>query len=496
MRGSTWLLLGRLSAVFMGMATQVLLVRSLSKDDFGIWALGLALALGLQIVVSLGHNRVLSRFFAIYRERRDAGSLRGLLLMEALLILGLGTLSVAGALAWHGGLAPEDQNRQLVLVVMIILAPLQALEELLENLFAAFGRVWTIVVRQHVILPLLRLLVVVVLTGVDADVVWIAAGYVAVSATGLGFYALMLARLGRTDLAFTGPSSTRRRMPVSEVFAFSIPLLSGELVYLVNGTVSVLALGAASGALAVGALRAIIPFADANLLVRRQFFRLFLPLASALHEREEREAVKAAYWRTASWVAVLSFPVFALTGPFAEPLTTTLLGEAYSGSSRYLAVLSVAFFVNAAVGFNAELLQAIARLRYLTVVNVTTALTAGIALAVLIPRYEALGVTIVVATATVMQNVLNQMGLRKELGSALPPTPYRSVYGYLAGASVCLVVLSWWLDPGLVVAFVLSGVAGLAVLVASLPALQPAQAFPELQRVPVVRDLVRLRGGA
>lgn len=487
-RGSAWLLVGRLFAVGVGLTTQVILVRTLGKSEFGVWALGLALALGLQIVVSLGHNRVVSRFFSVHRERRDAAGLVGTLLTEAVLIAVLGALAlVAAVVGWFVVTSPLAAAYEPVLI-LIVLAPLQALEELLENLFAAFGKVLTIVVRQHVLIPLLRLILVGGLAVAGVDLTLLATGYVAVSVISLSFYGAMLHRLVKTDRVFATWRFRDVRFPQTQVFRFSVPMLSGELVYLINGTVNVVLLGLVKSSTSVGALRAIMPFADANLLVRRQFFRLFLPLAAALHEREDRDTLRDAYWRNASWVAVLSLPLFLLTGPFAAPLTSTVLGSEYATSAPYLAIFASAYYLNAAVGFNAELLHAVARLRYITGVNLAAAAVALGGTLALTPALGALGVAVATAGSVLLQNLLNQWGLRRHLGAAMPPPPYRRVYVALLAASVLMTLLAATLRPGLAAACGLAGVVSILVMTICLPALKPAQAFPELLRLPGVRS--------
>lgn len=483
LRGSTVLLGGRLFSVLIGFATQVLLVRTLTKNDYGLFALGLAVVAAVRIAVSLGHNRTISRFFSMYRERRDGARLLGTLVMEARLILGLGAAALAVAVtAWTvqgaaaGGLTA-------LLAFFVLLAPLEALEELLESVFASFGRVREILLRQHLVSPLLRLAVVVGLAVSGAGVTWVAIGYLLSTVTGVLLYALLLRRLLRTEPVLTGAARPLVH-PVREVFGYSLPMLSTELVYLSVGSLNAVLLGALRGPVEVAGLRAVLPFADVNLLVRRQFHRLFLPLAAVLHERRATADLREAYWRSASWVAVLSFPLYALTGPLAEPLTSLLLGPRYAPSAVYLAVLASAFYLNAALGFNAEVLQAVSRLRYLLAVNLATASVAlGGSWAAARP-YGALGVVTATAAAVVLQNLLNQVGLRRVLGSALPPAPYRRVYGAALAAVGAVFAVQELANPPLTASLPLVALLTLGVAAASRRALRPVEVFPGLRRIP------------
>ena len=64
------LVVGRVLALFIGMATTVILVRALSKAEYGAFEYALTLAGAGRILLSLGQGRLLSRFMAGYEEHR------------------------------------------------------------------------------------------------------------------------------------------------------------------------------------------------------------------------------------------------------------------------------------------------------------------------------------------------------------------------------------------------------------------------------------------
>jgi O-antigen/teichoic acid export membrane protein len=57
--------------LLLSMATSVVLVRVLTKADYGAFAYALTLVAGARVLLSLGQGRLLSRFMATYEERRD-----------------------------------------------------------------------------------------------------------------------------------------------------------------------------------------------------------------------------------------------------------------------------------------------------------------------------------------------------------------------------------------------------------------------------------------
>ena len=65
-----------------------------------------------------------------------------------------------------------------VLLVMLALAPIQALDILVVNVFAVFASPWMVFFRRYVLEPGLRLLVVVALVVLDRGLVFLTVGYV------------------------------------------------------------------------------------------------------------------------------------------------------------------------------------------------------------------------------------------------------------------------------------------------------------------------------
>ena len=96
-------------------------------------------------------------------------------------------------------------------------------------------------------------------------------------------------------------------------------------------TSDVILLGYFGGADDVADFRVIWPAAHLNQVVMASFALLFTPVAARMFARNDREGINNLYWQTAIWIAVLTFPIFALTFSLAAPVTETLYGSRYAG---------------------------------------------------------------------------------------------------------------------------------------------------------------------
>lgn len=493
LRGSLLLLVGRVASMVFTIATQVIIVRALSKGDYGIFALALAISSASRTLLSLGIGKSLSRFLSIYEEQGDYGRLFGSMVITVGTIAGTSLTLIAALLLGQDllvGSIVEDPRAITVLLVLIFLAPMEALDQVFVSLFAVFTKPRSIFFRKYLLTPGLRLLVVLALALLGGDALFLAIGYVGAQVLGLVLYVVLMIAALRERQILAHFRLREMRWPFRSVFSFSVPLLSTELVYLSMNTGSVLLLSAYWGAAEVAEYRAVFPAAGLNKIIYSTFLTLYLPMAARLFIRDDWPELRAAYWRTSGFLAVLSFPVFAMTGPFAEATTVTLFGERYASSAVVLSLLAVGYYLNSALGFNAVTLQACGRVRYLVGVNVTCA-ALNLALSLLLTlRYGAVGVAVANATTLAAQNALTQLGLRRTLDTAFVQRRHVGLYLSLVAAAGLLWLAQVVWAPGIVASMLLTLVVSGALLLVHRRLLELGTTFPELRRVPGLRRLV------
>jgi O-antigen/teichoic acid export membrane protein len=493
-RGSVLLVVGRLSSLLFTVATQVVLVRALTLTEYGAFAYALAITSACRLLLSLGQGQSLSRFVTIFEEQRDYGRLLGSVLLAVATILGTTAVLVAVTVTAGdqllGGVGDDEPQAGTVLLVLICLAPLEALDQVVISLFAAFSKARSIFVRKYLLTPGLRLAVVLLLVLLGQDVTFLAVGYVAAGVVGMAVYAVLLVRVMRERGLLHQMSIRRIVVPFRTVSAFSTAMLSTELVNLSMNTGSVVVLAAFHGAAEVAGYRAVFPAARLNQLVFASFLLLYLPLASRFFARADRAGMRQAYWQTALFVAVLTFPVFAMTVPFAEVTTVTLFGERYADSAVVLALLATGYYVNAALGFNSATLQVFGRLRFVVGISASAAvLNLALSLA-LIPPFGMVGVAVANCATLLAQNASYQWGLRSTLGTSWLDRGYVRPYALVLLAAAALLLVRALVTPSVVVAIGCAVVASVAVVLSTRRWLQLASFFPELRRVPLLRRLV------
>lgn len=493
-RGSSLLLAGRLLSKGINFVVQVMIVRYLSKTDYGAFALALSFVSLTQSIATFGLDRAITRFVPIYQEKKEYAKLFGTIIMVFSTILSLG---LAIALLFHSlqdfmtqSFLDGDQQARTLLLLLIFLAPVQAIDDLLIGMFAVFASPRAIFFRKNVLAPGLRLIVVLLLIVFQYDVLFLAGGYLAGGFIGVAIYVVMLFRLLRNEglLAHFNPRAIQ--IPWREVFAFTIPLLSSDLVYVVMNQVDAVLLARFQSTADVASFRAVQPVAVMNQLIMASFATLFTPLAARMFARDDRKGINELYWKTAIWIAVFTFPLFVATFSIAQPITVLLFGTRYEDSGIILMLLSFGYYFNAALGFNGLTLKVYGKLRYIVTLNVAAAVANLVLNLLLIPRYGAFGAAIGTCTTLILHNILKQTGLRLGTGINLFDPRYFRVYVTIVLSAVGLLLVQAVTSAPVYASIALAGLASFLVIRLNRRLLNVEETFPELLRFPFMRQLL------
>lgn len=492
-RGSSLLLAGRLLSRGLNFAVQIMIVRYLSKTDYGAFAYALSIVTLCQNLATFGLDRAITRFVPIYHEQHDYNKLFGTIIMVVSTILSLGlamALLLHGFQDFIGQSLINDQQALELLFLLIFLVPVQAIDQLLVGLFAVFANPQAIFFRKHILAPGLKLAVVMLLIWGQSTVFFLAGGYLAAGLLGVMIYGAMLLRLLQVQGFFQHFNPRTITMPWREVLAFTLPLLTSDLVYTVMNTMDAVMLEYFQSTVEIAAMRAVQPTAKMNQAVLASFGLLFMPLAARMFARNDRKGINNLYWQNAIWTAVASFPIFALTFSLARPLTILLYGTRYEQSAIILALLSFGYYFNAALGQNGLTLKVYGKLRYIVTLNILAVfVNLGINF-LLIPQYGALGATIGTTGTLIFHNILKQTGLRLGTGINIFDRRYLKVYVIITLSALGLLLIQVLTDAPVYISIILAGLASLLVVRLNRHLLNVEQTFPELLRLPLMRKIL------
>ncbi len=484
-RGSSLLLAGRMISLLINFVVQVMIVRYLSKEGYGAFAYGYSIAMLATRMTPLGTEKAISRFVPIYHEDKDLQRVKGSLIVAVMTVLVTGLLLVGLTLALKNVLSAtvvRDPLSLSVLLMIIALAPLQAMENVLEKILAIFGRVKSLFMRRYVLTPLLRLVAVGSLMAVGGDAVYLAGAYVVTTVIGVFVSAQILWRVLREDDLLSELTKIKAELPTKRLLGFGVPLLSSDVVFGLRTSLVVVLLEIFHGTVGVAAFRAILPVARLNQVVFDSFRVMYVPTASRMFARGDKQEISRLYWTSTAWIALLTFPVLLVSFSFATPAVVLLFGESYASSGPILSVVAFALYLNAAFGFNTLTLQVFNRVGTIMRIDLASGLFALLLNVALVPHYGPMGGAAVICIVLVAQNVAYQAVLMKADQLAWVPSEIARIHGIVFGLAAVLLVVQWlYAPPAYLCLLLVAGTTG-AAWFSCLKTLRIRELFPELDR--------------
>lgn len=492
-RGSSLLVAGRFISGGLNFASQVLLARYLSTTDYGYWAYALSVVTLCQTLSSHGLDKALARFIPHYHENGQYPKLFGTIFFVFGSIITVGFLIITILYAFPEqilGFLTKGKDEPLVLLsIMVFLVPLQALDDLFTGLFASFASPRAIFFRKHLLGPVLKLVAIVVLVWMGSGVTTLAYGYLTATILGIAIYSWILMGLLRRRGLFEPFALSGIKIPALEILAFTLPLLTTDCVKVLINSANAIILGYFRDMREVAVFRVVEPAVAWNMIVMRSFSLLYLPALARIYARNDRQGVSDLYWKTAVWMAVLTFPIFALTFSMSHSLTIFVYGPRYQESGTILALLALGKYFNVALGFNALTLQVVGRMRSVILINLFAAMIdIGLSL-YLIPRYGALGAAVSSAATLIIYNLLLQAGLQSSSGISFFDARYTSVYLMIGLCSSALFIFDVLTPDYVYTSLAFAVVVSFVVVLVSKNILKVGETFPEILRVPLVRKL-------
>lgn len=495
-RGSSLLTMGRMIAIVLNFLVQVITVRCLIKADYGAFEYGISIAsMGASVAV-FGLGRAINRFAPMFHEQHEFGRMAGTVVLALTCVTGIGCGVVILVLAGHGFLGStliHDPRSLSLLMILILLAPLRALDSIFEELFAALAKPKALFFRRHLVGPLLKLFALLPLMVAGSDAKVLAMSYVVGGVLGTGCSAVVLwSLLKNADLL----KYFRRRsivIPARQMLGFSCALLSADLLVIVRSSLVTLVLEFCHGVLGVAAFRAVLPVARLNTFVADSFRSLFSPAISRMFARGDMSSIDRIYWRTMSWIAVATFPLYLTCISLADFVTVTLFGSEYAESAGILRLLATGFYVSAVVGFNYEVLKAHGRIGRMFLTDMVTVAAAVILNLSLVPTWGPMGGAASTAVILLLRPICNQITIYR-LG-LLQEIDWNCLRLFLLMLQVA--VIAWLLPPllGNSVSdqFLITMAGSIFVMLAGLPVLEIQTTFPELLRLRSVRRIFSVK---
>ena len=405
-------LLIRCAGALAAYASQVILARLLGQSEYGIFALVWVWILMLGHLSPLGVTQIVCRFVPHYFARDEHDLLRGFLFSSSILVLVFAAIAavLGGMVLWFA--RPWLDNIYLLpFVVALLVFPLIALQDYVENLARAFNWQMLAIAPPYVVRHgLIGFgMIAVGISGLPATA-WMAVCVTfAATLISLTVQAFLVSRKIRKLV----PSGGRQKL-ASVWFKTAVPfvLVDGAAILFSNADILILALFVDPSAIAVYfaasrilQLVAFVPYA-ATAATAQRFSAL-----NALNDQAGLRNLASNTTRFTFIVAVAAAGFIYLIAPFL----LNLFGPGFDEAMPVLLVLMIGLIVQAYAGPGEDLLTMLGHERVSAVSSALSLVLNIILNLILIPVYGVLGAAIATAVSIALRSFLLAWLVRKRL---------------------------------------------------------------------------------
>jgi O-antigen/teichoic acid export membrane protein len=459
-KGAAVVLFGTIIGMIFSFFVQIIVVRNLSPQEYGVFSLVFVLVSLAVSLASFGLEPGITRYIAFYRAQKDGKKILGTIVsaIEISVFAGLfffcliffGSSLFADIYASPGLSAP--------LKIYAIAIPFLLLITISLSVYRGFERADIKVIFQQILQNGIRLfgLGFIAILGFSLfKVLYVFLGSAIITGVLLIFYSQKKFR--QFFHTHRSPFPMRKTL-----LFFSLPLLARSFFSKILSWSDVLLLGYFKEEATVGIYNATLALAEYIPIFLTATIFLYVPLATQVYVKRNTDSFKRNYAIITKWVFSATLPVFLIIFLFPSVVLNLLYGSDYIAASAILRILAAGFLIHSFLGPNAASLIIIGKTKFL-MFSSTTAVIINILLnLLLIPPFGMLGAAIASAVSLICINVLNSIKFYHD--TRIHPFTRNYIKPVFVSLSSIFVVyffanklltISWWMLPVLFVVLIL-----------------------------------------
>jgi O-antigen/teichoic acid export membrane protein len=366
-KDTTVLVAGIVASTILWMMVRVIIIRSMTTEELGIYSLAVATASILAIIAGCGLYDGVTRYVALFKgagKSHDAKAVSKTAIRIGLvtsIFTAVTLVVISEPIAEHGFNVPELATP---LKVISLFVPLYVLSYIYAGILRGYGIVRAQAYYIYIGHPLFFLVVILVTLFLGLPFIGIIYAYViAMSMVFISLYTYGYRKTGFTPFGL-GAGGHR-----DDLFKFALPLLGSTVMQMILIWTDSFMLGRYMGPADVGIYNVSVTLSRVLTYGKDALVFVFMPLAASLYAKKEHEELKRTYQILTKWSFSVILPIFFVLFFFPEMTISFLFGERYIVSAEPLRILSLAFMSNVFMGVGGILLLVIGRSR--TIMNIT-----------------------------------------------------------------------------------------------------------------------------
>lgn len=411
-KGMGILFFGQIIGAILGLIGSILIARTYSVGEYGVFGLGINIVSIFLTISTLGILDGSNRFISYYIGKKDNIEVKGII-RSSLLIVSLSSIICAILLFFLSDFIANQffgiDRLATVIKIFVIGLPFLAIINLIINIFRGFESVKENFYFSSFLLPFVKIPLYAIVVFLSLSFYYIAIAYTL--SIIITFFIILFYFIKRL------PESIKKiqndSMHSITLLYFSLPLLiSGLGMFLISG-VDKLILGSLAKEVEVGLYTTAVSLAQYLLLFYSVSIFIYQPIVSRLVAENNIVNIKEIYQILTKWITILSLPFIILLLLFPETIISIIYGEKYIQAAIALQILTIAYFVHILSGPNGATLISFGKTKIIMYFTLIAGIITILSNYLLIPIFGIEGAALSTVIAYIMMNILNGIYLFK-----------------------------------------------------------------------------------
>jgi O-antigen/teichoic acid export membrane protein len=451
-KGSMLVFFGMVFSILLWFVSKLIIVRSTTKEELGIYSLAVAVASICSLSANLGLQEGISRYVAIFRgEEKKEEALRAS--RDTIVVGILSSLLFFVVLFSLSHMIASDifykPRLETPLRVLSFFVPFSVMSSIMSGILRGHN-----VIKPKALSDVGQPFLFVVFLGIFMllGFSFISIIYAYVLSAAVIFAAMGWYLTKKIGLALSLRVDWRG---IGSLLRFSIPLLASSVLGIVLGWTDTLMLGRYTKAEVVGVYNVAISLAKLLTFPLGAITFVFMPVAGSLYAKRRTPELKRTYQVLTKWIFSATLPIFFILFFFPEITITLLFGQRFIDASTALRILALCFLFHSFLGANGLLLVVMGKSR--TIMSVSLAgvlLNVGLNYVLIkMLSYGVVGAAVSTLISYVALNVMMSAILYENSGihpftiKYIKPVLGSIVIGAIIYAAAKSLPLSFWMLP-------------------------------------------------
>lgn len=400
--GGFLIIFGNIYVKISGFARQFIIIRMLSPEQYGYFALGLSIMIITAGLGNMGLYQGSQRYIAYYNSLKDRDKVRSTIKGTLTIITISGSLLLVTLAIFAGKISNILRKPSFyeVLLIFCLAVPVFMYSQIFVSFFFGFGRPDIAVFLNDFLFGSLSVGFIFIGLLFNRKIEVAAYAF----AIAIVIQLLVSLILYWKHISHRLEGAKLYQMTV-RLLLFSLPLFFSGVSYLILNNTDTLMLGYFMPSEQVGFYNAAFLLMNFLAIFLNSFAVIFMPVFTGLIARKAEEEARKLYQVVTKWIFVLTIPLVITFFLFPSQVLTLLFPEPYGQAGRALAILAAAEFLHTTLGPNEQALIAYGATK-LHFYSYSVAAVINIVLnAILIPRMGITGAAIATGISLVALNV-------------------------------------------------------------------------------------------